>query len=382
MTGEFEAAANVATGALAAHAIEGERLGGRRATDDGHTHESACLNCGTPLAGHFCQNCGQAAHLHRTVMALVHDIAHGVFHFEGKMWGTLPLLFWRPGELTRRYILGERAKFVSPLALFLFSVFLMVAVFSWVGLPIRGASGHTVEEVASGLQEAQREIGSENDRSAIRLKELQAARDELKAAGDNTRALDRQIADLQRELAVTNLMTGRVAEQAALAGKDSAKAPVAEPTHSGINANTGWPALDEGIEKASKNPALLLYKLQSSAYKFSWALIPISLPFIWLMFAWRWQFGLYDHAIFAIYSLAAMTLMMVTMSFAALILPATAIIIFMTFFPPWHMYRQLKGAYSLGWFSALWRTCFLLFSATFAAILFLLLLLAMGVTGH
>jgi hypothetical protein len=29
------------------------------------------------------------------------------------------------------------------------------------------------------------------------------------------------------------------------------------------------------------------YKLQSSAYKFAWALIPLSLPFMWLIFAGR-----------------------------------------------------------------------------------------------
>ena len=40
------------------------------------------------------------------------------------------MLAWRPGELTRRYIDGERARFVSPIALFLFSVFLMFAVLS------------------------------------------------------------------------------------------------------------------------------------------------------------------------------------------------------------------------------------------------------------
>ena len=42
------------------------------------------------------------------------------------------MLFWRPGDLTRRYIHGERAKFVSPLALFLFAVFLTFAVFNWI----------------------------------------------------------------------------------------------------------------------------------------------------------------------------------------------------------------------------------------------------------
>src|SRR6185503_17683936 len=94
-----------------------------------------CLNCGTALIGPHCHNCGQAGHVHRTLMAWWHGLAHGVLHLDGKIWRTLPLLAWRPGELTRRYIEGERARFVSPLALFLFSVFLMFAVFNTVGGP-------------------------------------------------------------------------------------------------------------------------------------------------------------------------------------------------------------------------------------------------------
>ena len=65
--------------------------------------------------------------------AFCHDLLHGVLHFEGKIWRTLPMLAWRPGELTRRYIDGERARFVSPIALFLFCVFLMFAVASLTG---------------------------------------------------------------------------------------------------------------------------------------------------------------------------------------------------------------------------------------------------------
>ena len=90
----------------------------------------SCLNCGTPLSGAYCAHCGQAAHVHRSLHSLGHDILHGVFHFEGKFWSTLPQLFFFPGRLTRRYIDGERAKFVSPMALFLFTVFSMFAVFS------------------------------------------------------------------------------------------------------------------------------------------------------------------------------------------------------------------------------------------------------------
>lgn len=33
-----------------------------------------------------------------------HNILHGVFHFEGKIWRTIPELCFRPGRLIRRYI--------------------------------------------------------------------------------------------------------------------------------------------------------------------------------------------------------------------------------------------------------------------------------------
>ena len=121
MVGEFEAVADAVTGAVLGRAVEpkaGE-------TADGHTREANCLNCGTPLSGPYCHQCGQHAHVHRTITAFFHDFAHGVLHFEGKIWRTLPELALHPGRLTRRYIEGERAKFVSPMALFLFSIFFM-----------------------------------------------------------------------------------------------------------------------------------------------------------------------------------------------------------------------------------------------------------------
>ena len=130
MTGGIEAIGSVVEGGMLARAVEPKA--GEAA--DGHSHESACLNCGTALIGSHCHNCGQAAHIHRTIGAFFHDIAHGVLHFDGKTFRTLPLLAWKPGELTRRYIAGERARFVSPMALFLFSVFLMFAVFQLAGI--------------------------------------------------------------------------------------------------------------------------------------------------------------------------------------------------------------------------------------------------------
>src|SRR5688500_11165812 len=121
-----EAAADIITGGVIARAIEPDA--GSAHGDGAH---GQCRNCGAALAGAYCATCGQPAHLHRTLSSLGHDILHGVFHFEGKVWQTIPELLFRPGRLTRRYIDGERAKFVSPMALYLFTVFLTFAVFSF-----------------------------------------------------------------------------------------------------------------------------------------------------------------------------------------------------------------------------------------------------------
>jgi hypothetical protein len=69
---------DLAQGALTARAVEPEH---GEAAGDGRTHERACLNCGTALAGGYCYQCGQAAHVHRTLSAFFHDLLHGVFHF-------------------------------------------------------------------------------------------------------------------------------------------------------------------------------------------------------------------------------------------------------------------------------------------------------------
>jgi len=149
---DLEAVGDAATGAVLASVVEP-----RAGKEDGRTHEKNCLNCGTELVGGYCHACGQHAHVHRTLTALWHDLAHGVLHLDGKIWRTLPMLAWRPGELTRRYAHGERAKFVSPMALFLFSVFLMFAVFTLIGGPVV-SSNTQVEGVQTGRARVESEL--------------------------------------------------------------------------------------------------------------------------------------------------------------------------------------------------------------------------------
>lgn len=355
MSGDIAAAGDLITGALAARSVEPHAGSG-----SGDSHGSLCLNCGTRLIGPHCHACGQSGHVHRSVGAIGHEIAHGVFHFEGKIWRTLPMLLWRPGDLTRRYVAGERARFVSPLALFLFTVFLMFATISALGGDIAEAvSPESMSRNMVGLAR-----GAEKAQEA--LEQAEGKRVTLAAEGKPTAEIDREIATLRTT--VDALKRTRAGD-------------TADTKFKLTGAKTGWAALDHGLEKANKNPGLALYKLQTSAYKYSWLLIPISTPFVALLFLWRRRFGLYDHAIFVTYSLAFMMLMVIALMLAGVAgLRGGWIAIAVLLVPPVHMFRQLRGAYSLRKRSALWRTAVLLVFAWAALLAFVMLLTLHGLT--
>ncbi|MFN3228333.1 MAG: DUF3667 domain-containing protein, partial [Asticcacaulis sp.] len=151
MTNEIEPVLDAATGAVIGRTVDGFHSSHSDPSDDsGH---ALCLNCQTPLQGDYCHACGQAAHSHRTLHGFVHDLLHGAFHFEGRIWHTLPMLAFRPGTLTRRYIDGQRIRFISPVALFLFLVFLTFAVFSLGGDHAPEGKSHPVSVVSGSKPE-------------------------------------------------------------------------------------------------------------------------------------------------------------------------------------------------------------------------------------
>ncbi|MCX7285708.1 MAG: DUF3667 domain-containing protein [Novosphingobium sp.] len=312
----------------------------------GHTHETACLNCGTALVGSHCHACGQAAHVHKTLGAFFHDLLHGVFHFEGKIWRTLPMLVAKPGTLTREYIDGRRASYVSPIALFLFCVFLLFTTINSLGGDIGGSVNMTVDQ---GLKKERAELVS-----------LQAARTEAKDDADQLARIDQAIVESRKNIAGL--------EQIKKSGIS-----VANVDTSGIEtaSDIGW--INEAVKKAKANPGLAIYKVQTYSYKLSWALIPISVPFLWLLFPFSRRFGLYDHTVFVTYSLCFVTLLGIVATIGGKL--GIANIGILALLPPVHMLLQLRGTYGLSWFGAWWRTWFLSMFAFMAMLLFAVIIL-------
>jgi len=340
MSGEIEAAGAAITAGLVAGAVD--KPGGDSHHADGH---GVCNNCGAKLEGKYCAECGQPAHIHRTLGHMVEEFLHGIIHFDTRAWRTLPLLVFRPGTLTREYIHGKRARYISPLAMFLLVIFSMFAVFAFTGGAAVGVDPALQAEISDDIA---------NDLQGPRP--VPGADPAAPSAGTRTYTVDTR---------------GDIFEQI----RDAYK-------RGDIQVNTSWAGLDKQLKKKLENPELAFYKIQNAAYKFAFLLVPISLPFMWLLFFWKRGVTLFDHTVYILYSLSFVSLLFITLSLLAYIPGALSIVSPWWFLAiPVHAYFQMKGGYDLGWFSALWRTPVLMLFATLGLSIFLVAIIVVGLTG-
>lgn len=385
---DLEAAGGAVTGGIIAGAIE-------KRTGQAGEHHTICADCGAEVTGRFCSNCGQPAHVHRTLLHLAEELLHGVMHFDGRFWRTLPLLLLNPGRLTREWVQGRRTRYVSPLAMFLFTLFVMFFALSFVGgngglhIPVGNPQADlpslrqsltetkaTLAELEAAQGVGRSEVGIAATRQAIALIEHQIAEKEAAAkpgaagqpegqATGGPGGAPTTAAERHDGLTPGSWQAG-VADVATAVGKDD-------------QANS----FTKAVAKKLLNPDLALYKLQQTMYKFAFLLVPLSIPFVALMFLWKRGFTLYDHGVFVLYSLTFMSLLLMVAVVVATTIKgaggwaaAAACLI-----APAHMFAQLKGAYGLSIFSTLWRTVALLIFCEIVATLFIVSIIYLGL-GH
>jgi hypothetical protein len=447
---------------------------------------ATCANCGTNLTGAYCHACGQSSHIHRSLLHMFEEVLHGIFHFDTKAWRTVPALIFRPGHLTREYIQGKRTSFVSPLALFLFLIFLMFFVFSltmkgpgnaFLHIPetreqiVKELSNNQatlaeqqtkmqqlpvgssdVPELSIEIRETQMTIRELEDQLDLldgkkidvtktqallneaesnfanlkKLKAQQKARPEsvvgaasgtlenasASDASSTTKVLppwelENQILFAQREvkyqkkrLAKANRIEANTAEDnaaanassaasnsdaATSANSKSASTALSSVAHSAeastsddekngnddeINNLSDIPYIGKALAHAEKNRELTLYKMKKNAASSAFLLMPISLPFLWLLFAFKRQYVMFDHAVFSLYSLSFMCLLLMTIAILGKFnFSGTAGFLFMTV-PPIHMFVQLRHAYQLSILSTIWRTIALLLIAFLSLLIY------------
>jgi len=88
-----------------------------------------CMNCGGALGGDYCSACGQRAlPPDPTIRELAGDAFSEFSGWDGKFVRSLKLLVLHPGELTRKFLIGQRISFISPLRLYLTCSFVFFAL--------------------------------------------------------------------------------------------------------------------------------------------------------------------------------------------------------------------------------------------------------------
>ena len=92
--------------------------------------EKNCLNCGTEVIGHYCHHCGQQnIEPKESVWHLVSHFFQDITHFDGKFFTSLKDLFFKPGFLSKEYMIGRRVRYLNPIRMYLFTSAIFFLIF-------------------------------------------------------------------------------------------------------------------------------------------------------------------------------------------------------------------------------------------------------------
>ena len=130
-----------------------------------------CENCGTPLTGHYCSQCGQAAiDYRRSFGHVLLDVLNEFLNWDSKFFASIGLLLTRPWRLTNEFVSGKRVRHVHPLRLYLLAsvLFFFAVNYGTKGLKFDPTKipeekrAEVAAAVAEKRAEIEKELESEN----------------------------------------------------------------------------------------------------------------------------------------------------------------------------------------------------------------------------
>ena len=100
-------------------------------TGQGPASRASCLNCGDARSGRYCAQCGQNDRNYmRALLPMLWELIREAFEVDSRVPRTLGLLFVVPGSLSREFSVNRRARYSSPVRLYLFASFVFFLVLS------------------------------------------------------------------------------------------------------------------------------------------------------------------------------------------------------------------------------------------------------------
>jgi hypothetical protein len=340
-----------------------------------------CANCGAELQGHFCHVCGQNSDKHkRSIRHLIWEAIETTLELDGRLFRTVPALFFRPGLLARDYIDGRLVRHVPPFRTFL--VALLIFIF---------AAEHATHEqtVEQARQKAAHEasLATPQGRAAevvrLRTEAEETLAAELKdAAGDRADGLKDADQKPARVEAAYELRVAGAQARHTRAMTRADRVATGQPAEVRVENTLGSSRADTwfkpGIKKAVANPDYYWTVVFSWAQRLAVILLPIVGLSLALVYRRRKDVFLYDHL------LVAMNLLSFTFltNAVGLILPFAAMPYWfglVALWTPINLFQTLRGAYGSSILGAILKTLVVWWITVLASLILLTGLLVLAV---
>ncbi|MES1197973.1 MAG: DUF3667 domain-containing protein [Chitinophagaceae bacterium] len=92
--------------------------------------EKDCLNCGAIVQGRYCHVCGQENVVPKeTFWHMFTHFFYDITHFDSKFFESVKDLVFRPGFLSKEYMLGKRASYLHPVRMYVFTSAMFFLIF-------------------------------------------------------------------------------------------------------------------------------------------------------------------------------------------------------------------------------------------------------------
>lgn len=146
------------------------------------------MNCGTELKEQFCHVCGQRKQRRVvSVLAVFGEFFSELANWDSRLWRTLWPLFFRPGQLTRAYMDGKRARYIPPIRLYLISSIVFFVAISFSPKAFFNDIGSAVDQRMGGLDQP---VTSQIDGSVVQSILKDAGVADFEVTEDDNEATD------------------------------------------------------------------------------------------------------------------------------------------------------------------------------------------------
>ncbi len=119
-----------------------------------------CENCGAPLTGPYCGQCGQPAiDYRRSFRYVVVDLLDSFLNWDSKFITTIGLLIVSPWRLTNEFLAGRRVKYLHPARLYLLAsiLFFFAVSYGAKSIHVQGPGSLPPEKRAEILEDVKKE---------------------------------------------------------------------------------------------------------------------------------------------------------------------------------------------------------------------------------